>query len=483
MLMSNQLYTSGNTAILSEATNPIDATVSVRVLDNFLEASIEVTPPANGGAELSEAMIRAALEAKNVKYGIVENQIKALVAQPVYGASIDIAFGTEPIHGDDGRIVYHYDIHRTNRPKEHTDGTVNFWELDILLNVKKGDCLCTAIAATSGTSGTTVFGTPIPAKPGKPPILPVGKNVTYNEEKTELYAAIDGNLLYRNNQLHVDSVFQVNGDVDLSTGNIDFIGSVTVKGNIREGFSVKAKGDVNVLGMIEAANVSADGNIVVRGGIFGGNKGEVQCKGEIKCKYVENALIRCKGNITTEYMMNSNVMCEGEIILVGNRALMAGGSYVVLKKIQAKSIGTATGANTTIQLGSYGSVLEEKRHLIQKMEELEANETKLAQIVAYLSDAKTRIGSLPPDREKMLTDSIHTKTKLLIEKGITKKSLEDLENRIAYEGKQSLACQQILYRGTTITIKNATFTADRDYARKTFYYDEQKGAISMIDWA
>lgn len=482
MLMSNQVFAPGMNTMQNESAKPVDATVIVKVLDSFLEASIELTPPANGGAEPSEAMIKAALEAKNIKYGIQESRLAALVKQPVYGQSIEIAFGTAPIHGEDGKVIYHYDIHRTNRPKEHTDGTVNFWELDILLNVKKGDCLCTAIKPTNGTPGTTVFGTVIAAQPGKPAVLPVGKNVTYNEEKTELFAAIEGNLVFRNNQLHVDTVFQVNGDVDLSTGNIDFIGSVSVRGNIREGFTVKAKGDITVMGMIEAANVNADGNIYVRGGVFGANKAEIVCKGELKCKYIENAMIRCKGNITTEYMINSSIVCDGEVELVGRRALLAGGSYIVLKKIQAKSIGTASGSNTTIQLGSYGTVLEEKRNMQEKLEELEASEAKLAQIIAYLNSTKNKAGKLPPDREKMLTDSIHTKTKVLIEKGIVKKSMEELEGRIAYEGKQSLSCMQVLYRGTTITIKNATFVADRDYVRKTFYYDEQKGAIASMDW-
>ena len=46
-------------------------------------------------------------------------------------------------------------------------------------------------------------------------------------------------------------VYVVPGDVDFSTGNIDFIGSVKVMGSVRNGFSVKAEGNVEIMGRLE----------------------------------------------------------------------------------------------------------------------------------------------------------------------------------------------------------------------------------------
>lgn len=462
---------------------PIDAVVSVIVAGDLLSAYINIDAPVFGGKTASVDMIMEALKLKQIKYGIDEERIKELAITPVYFRDLQIAAGLRPIDGIDGTIKYHHDIQRTSRPKERDDGTVNFWDLDILLNVSKDDVLCTITPSTPGTNGMSVLGTVLPAKPGRNPVAPAGKNVVINATRTEITAGIDGNLLYKNGQLHVNALFEVNGDVDLSTGNIDFIGNVIVKGNVREGFKINARGDVSIYGMVEAASVTSGGNVIVRGGIFGSARGEIVCEGDLKCKYAESVTIRCKGNISTEYMLNCNVICEGEIELVGHRALLSGGHYVVLKKIQAKSVGSSSGAHTRLQLGSYGTILEEKRKLIQRMDEIVDNENKLLQAISYLSDMKKRQGQLPLEREKMLSDAVQTKTKMLLEKSMLSKNIEQLDSRIEYEGKQSLSVSKTLYRGTTIAIKNAVFTATEDYIRKTFYYDEAKATIGWVDWA
>lgn len=462
---------------------PIDAHVTIIVGNDLLSAYISVDAPQFGGKEATVASIIDELRKKQVKYGIDEERLQAIVENPVYYREFKIASGIKPEDGIDGTITFHKEIERSNRPKERDDGSVDFWSLDILLNVNKGDLLCSITKATPGTNGMSVLGTVLPAKPGRNVNLPAGKNIIFNEARTEVYAGIDGNLVFKSGQLHVNPVFEVRGDVDLSTGNIDFIGNVIITGNVREGFKVNARGDVTINGMVEAASIKSGGNVVIRGGIFGSVRGEIQCEGDLKCKYVESSNIRCKGNITTEYMLNSTVICEGEIELVGHRALIAGGDYVVLKKIQAKSVGSTSGSPTRVQLGSYGTILEKKHQQLARLEEISDNENKLAQIIAYLTDTKKRLGQLPEEREKMLTDSIHTKTKMLLEKSMLSKSIEQLDTQIEYEGKQSLAVAKTLYRGTTIAIKNAVFTASEDYYRKTFYYDEKKGAIGFIDWA
>jgi len=44
----------------------------------------------------------------------------------------------------------------------------------------------------------------------------------------------------------VPEVFLWSADVDNSTGNIDYPGNVTVRGNVKGGFSIIAKGDIVV---------------------------------------------------------------------------------------------------------------------------------------------------------------------------------------------------------------------------------------------
>ena len=62
--------------------------------------------------------------------------------------------------------------------------------------------------------------------------------------------------------------FEVDGDVDVSIGNISFVGSIIVRGTIRSGFKVEAEGDIEVWGNVEAATVQSQGNVIIRGNIW-----------------------------------------------------------------------------------------------------------------------------------------------------------------------------------------------------------------------
>lgn len=65
----------------------------------------------------------------------------------------------------------------------------------------------------------------------------------------------------------------VNGDVGVETGNIDFNGSISIRGTVQTGFSVIAKGDISIEGPegVSGAKLikSIDGDVFIRGGIFG----------------------------------------------------------------------------------------------------------------------------------------------------------------------------------------------------------------------
>ena len=53
-----------------------------------------------------------------------------------------------------------------------------------------------------------------------------------------------------------------------ATGNIDFLGSVIVLKR-KSGFTIKASGDIEINGIVEAAKIEAGGNITVKRGIQG----------------------------------------------------------------------------------------------------------------------------------------------------------------------------------------------------------------------
>lgn len=465
--------------IPEELLQPIDATVKASVSPDRLIGYIYITPPENDGQMITYDDIMTALSEANITYGYKEDFLKSLVINPIYRKPIEIAFGKAAVNGIDGKINVLFNNDRTKAPKTRADGTVDFWELDILCNVKKGDKLIEIEKATEGEAGKDVMGNDIPPKPGKQPVTPFGKNVVFNEEKTEIFAGIDGNVTFVNNQVVVDPTFRIQGDVDISTGNITFNGDVIVTGNVLDGFSIKAQKNISVMGMVEGGQLEAGGNITVSGGIIGTLQDTIKCKGDLKCRFVENTTIRCEGNVTCDYITNSDVICEGSMLLQGNKASLVGGKYVVLKEITCRDIGSTNDAKTFIQLGSFGMIQEERNNVEKAFKQADEQEKKVIQLIDYLNALKLQNGSLDEEKDEILKNAVHTKTKLLIEKSTLHKKMKELDARISYEGKQELIVKGTMYRGSQLMIKSAKYTPENDIVFTRFSYDSEKNDIVL----
>ena len=68
-----------------------------------------------------------------------------------------------------------------------------------------------------------------------------------SQDKLTLTALVDGHVSLADQKVSVSNVYQVK-DVGVSTGNIDFEGSVIIAGNVSANFEVKAGGNVVVNG-------------------------------------------------------------------------------------------------------------------------------------------------------------------------------------------------------------------------------------------
>ena len=65
------------------------------------------------------------------------------------------------------------------------------------------------------------------------------------------------------------------GDVDFSVGNISFGGDVNIHKSVLDLFRVTSQTNITIGGTIEAAEVHAGQNLIVRGGIVGKDNAHV----------------------------------------------------------------------------------------------------------------------------------------------------------------------------------------------------------------
>jgi uncharacterized protein (DUF342 family) len=310
-----------------------------------------------GEVKLTTQELETYLASQGVKHGLQQDLLYLISQRPqdFYFKQNIVAIGTPPKNGQDGsiRVLYELSDQKIIRPAEREDGSVDFKEVTQLANVKTGQLIAERMPPTPGVPGKAVTGEAITGKDGKEAMFKIGKNVVVNPEKTAMYSAIDGLVTKTEKEkLNVFPVYEVNGDVDYNVGNIDFVGTVVIRGNILTGFRVKASGDIRVTGGIEGADVESEGSIEISGGIIGSNKGYVRAGRNIRCSFIQEGNAYAGEEITVnQSIMHSNVRAGRNVLCNGAKGLIVGGQVQAGERVIARTIGNSMSTATAIEVG------------------------------------------------------------------------------------------------------------------------------------
>jgi len=327
-----------------------DAMMSVDITDQEMRAWLYATPPGPGGADLSADMIIAFLKNNRIAAGIDEGRVHDFHDRPVYRQNYLVAEGIKPQDGEDAKIIYNFEVDRSKiRLKETASGKVDFKELNLVQNVVEGQPLAQKIPAERGKAGKTVTGKYLEARNGKDLTIPLGKNTKLAEDGLTIVAETNGQVLLLNNKINVEPVLTIEGDVSLKTGNIMFLGTVYISGNVEDGFSVKASGNIEVKGTVGKAELDAEGDIVVSQGIAGRGEGYIRAGKSIWAKFIENTKVEAgEFVIVSDGIINSQVAANRKILCQGKRASIIGGHLSAAEEIHAKTFGSVGGGSETI---------------------------------------------------------------------------------------------------------------------------------------
>ena len=449
-----------------------DAALSVEISEGEMKAYIQVMPPGLGGCDLPLEAYLSHLRRHNVVYGIKEDFLKDFSDKPVYQERVEIAEGTRPVDGKDAYIKYNFDTDQTKvNLREGSDGRVNFKELNIIQNVVQNQPLAKRIPAETGIVGRTVTGKVLPAKSGRDINITLGNNVFLSEDGAVIIAKINGQVLVSNNKINVEPVYTIQGDVNLKTGNIIFLGTVMINGNVEDGFSVKAAGNIEVSGTVAKAELDAEGDIIIHQGINGKSGGMIRAGRSLWARFIENAQVEA-GNmvVASDGIINSQVDAHNRIICRGKRAHIMGGRLRASEEINAKVLGNPTsGTETICEVGFDPKSKEELNQLIgvrdyavKQLDDVKLN-------LQTLINIKKQRKSLPEDKEAFLRELMDRRQELMIdikraEEGIQKK--QEFLNSIKTRGRISASSK--VYPGVRIFIRDAKEDVRNDYRAVTF---------------
>lgn len=452
----------------------IDAMVNVSISDNMLLAFIKITPPENGGAEVSLEEMLKALAHKKVTYNIYQKKLEDLADKPIYHRSIVIASGTAAINGENGSVVFKVETEKKAlKPKEIDDGKVDYRDLGIVENVTKGQVLCEIKFPTEGVPGITVKGECLLQKPGKPAPNHVGKNTELSEDGTKIISKIDGQVEFKNAKINVNETYFVTGDVGNSTGNLCVSGNVVIRGGIAAGFVVEAGGDVDVYETVESASIKAGGDVKLRSGITGS---KVICEGDLKSRFIEGCNVFVKNELNAEYILHSDIKCGKTLKVVGIQAKIIGGSCIVGQNIEAKYIGSVANAKTKLEIGTDPAIIERQQSLLAQIPKMEKQIDSLKPLLKLLRQLEAG-NRLTPEKKDSLKDvsySYDVYTKLLED---ARSELNEISERLYVKGYGCVICTETIFPGTEVMIGGAKFSVEEAMKNTTLYYN--KGLIGQ----
>lgn len=331
---------------------PLDAQVHFSLSTDAMVGWLIFFPPMGSGKPLDKGDIQLIIDENKIVHGVNEEKIDSMLKNKQYFHLYPVVMGTAPVMGKNGKIVEYYEKERICVFTPDADGNLDYRAQNYFQPVFKDGVICDIILPTNGKLGRNAHGEEVPSKGGEPCKVPQGASTTITEDGLHLVADIDGDVVFENGTFTVRSTMQVTGDVDYSTGNINFMGDVHIKGNVREKFIVRATGSVIVEGVLESAIIDADGDVIISGGVLGDNEGTIRSRGNVRAKFMESCTVFAAQSIHTDYILGSNVFCDGPLMVTSGKGIVMGGTISVHSYIETKSIGSPhTGRATVLNMG------------------------------------------------------------------------------------------------------------------------------------
>lgn len=429
----------------------------LKVAEDKMSVTARFMAPSEQGEKMDMNEILGDLMHQGIKAGVKKEAIEEFLEKREYCRDFIIAEGQNPTRGEDARIEYYFNTDLSMKPKEMEDGSVDFRNLNNICPVKEGDLLARLYKEKPGEMGFNVYGEKIRPAEVKRLRLQSSTNVRRSDDGCELYAAVNGHVCLINDQVFVSGVYEVQ-DVGSATGNINYDGTVEIKGNVCSGFSVHANGDIVVGGVVEGAELIAGGEIILKRGIQGGGRANVKAKGNIVAKFIENANVSSQGFIRTESILLSNVSAKGGIEVSGKKGFVTGGVVRSLTEISAKTIGSETGSTTRLEVGIDPVLRENYINLGKEIAELQSNMSKIYPVLVAFGKRVGQGEKLSPDKmEQMrqLTKSYSSMETQLKEK---KKEYEEMKELLTSDMDACIKVSGMIYPGATISISEATTT-------------------------
>jgi uncharacterized protein len=425
------------------------AVAEIEVSPEQMTAHIYLEPPEGGGKTLSEENLRQLLKDHGVVRGIDEEALTNLARRPVYNKLIPIAQGHEPEKGEDGYVKPLFETF--HKPRVDRDAKkVDYKEVDLIKSASVGEKIAEKVDPTTGKPGFTVSNRVLPAETGAIAEFQMGANVEISGDGHFLLSKIEGRPVQESSgRIRVDEVVYLK-NIDYSTGNVDFPGSVIVEDSVADGFKLRASGSIILQSSVGVCQIEAGKDVILSAGFMGRGEGKITSEGDVYARFVEQGTIEAKGSIfISEACLHSKLFAGGSISVKGGRGDVIGGELSAGQFVHCNKLGGAGETKTIITVGIDPSMRAAIEEIQGSLREKEGTLEKIRISLGRLNDAmkKRRLDPQETETREKLVLALR-KYKSLLESD--QKHLETTQNSYVAHDKAYVVIETQLYPNVEI---------------------------------
>ncbi|HSQ41846.1 MAG TPA: FapA family protein [Fibrobacteraceae bacterium] len=456
-------------------------------ITNPMKAFCDLLPPAGQGSALVLRDAQLQLQTAKIIFGVRIGELEqaltrcASTRQPV--RDLCVARGLLPLDGSDAKIDVFFSLE--SGAEEFTvlpDGRVDYHRKVKIPSAHAGDMLARISLPSVGQSGMDVFGNFVDARPGNPKPLCPGEGVRASPDGREFFATRDGQICYNQDILSVMPVFQLIGDVDQHSGNIEFNGNVTITGSITSGFSVKATGDISVRGNVESANVEAGRDLIVRGGIVGAGMNPIRVGRNLVVHHLQNAWVEAEGDVFVNHScLHSRVDTSGLFQCFQDKGALIGGSVTSMKGATVHSVGSNVGTQTKLVVGQDFLV---RKKLEESQKALSFVHANLQKLENYLTPMLAKLGpnlaALDPEQKVRLKRIVDHRNELANQQTLLNTRILRLERSSNMLSGVKVVVTGTLYPFARLQICGVPWSSDTELQQMQITLDSAHKKIQAV---
>lgn len=414
--------------------------------------------------------------------------------------------GTAAIAGQNGRIVFlvkQFQPLQVGKTIERLDARF----IKRFDNIEIGTVVLRRYAPDAGRNGEDVFGTPIPATPGVIAELKFDSTLELRNSQRadfeELVSKTAGYLDSDKGLFTIKGHLQIEGDVDQRIGDIEFIGSVTVTGDVMKDFSVTARQDIIVKGdVVSGTVISQQGSISIGGNIGGSStdqsaserassgalrrreqkKGpQIRARKNLSAAAIDDSDIEVGGTMSvTHDIRNSNIRVHG--VLTISEGGLIGGTTFAVKGIEAAVIGSHLETTTKIVITDDISASAKYNEILQDIAKHKAAERMLKLYLGPYKHPDIDLSKLDEDFSERI---VELRSKLQL----TRDSLQKLEDVATNFLQQRNTCPtfqlnfiKVLHIGSELFAQETSFRTEKELVGpKSIIYNASSKMFGILE--